>query len=113
MVPNFSTSISLAELNSIIAQQMNVAIDDLAIKPNNGKVDPNVEIQEVATVNEIPAEVADIGKTTSASVNETAPVTFESPEAEAKFYRSQADKLAKDAAAMRRKAEELSPTKKK
>jgi hypothetical protein len=113
MVPNFSTSISLAELNSIIAQQMNVAIDDLAIKPANGKVNPNVEIQEVATVNEIPAEVADIGKTTSASVNETAPVTFESPEAEAKFYRSQADKLAKDAAAMRRKAEELSPTKKK
>jgi len=113
MVPNFSTSISLAELNSIIAQQMNVAIDDLAIKPTNGKVDSNVEIKEVATVNEMPAEVADIGKTTSASVNETAPVTFESPEAEAKFYRSQADKLAKDAAAMRRKAEELSPTKKK
>ena len=35
------------------------------------------------------------------------------PEAEAKFYRSQADALAKQAAAMRRKAEELVPTVKK
>lgn len=113
MVPNFSTTISLAELNSIIAQQMNVAIDDLAIKSSAPKNDPTVEVKEVATVNEVPAGTADLGRTTSASVNETAPVSFASPEEEAKFYRSQADKLAKDAAAMRRKAEELSPTKKK
>lgn len=114
MVPNFSTTISLAELNSIIAQQMNVAIDDLAIKSTTStKEDPNVEVVEVGSVNEIPAEVADLGKTTSASVNETAPVTFASPDEEAKYYRSQADKMAKEAAAMRRKAEELSPTKKK
>ena len=35
------------------------------------------------------------------------------PEAQAKEFRSQADKLSKQAAEMRRKAEELSPTKKK
>jgi hypothetical protein len=40
-------------------------------------------------------------------------LTFDSPEAEAKHYRSQADALAKQAAAMRRKAEELAPTVKK
>ena len=40
------------------------------------------------------------------------PTTFDSVESEAKFYRSQADKLAKEAAAFRRKAEELAPTKK-
>ena len=34
-------------------------------------------------------------------------------ETEARFYRSQADKMAKQAAEMRRKAEELVPTKKK
>lgn len=111
MIPNFQTTIKLSELNSIIAQQRNVAIDDLSIKPDR---DSNVEVQEVGTVNEMAAEKADIGKTTSASVNETAtPTSFESPEAEAKHYRSQADKLAKQAAEFRRKAEELAPTKKK
>jgi hypothetical protein len=41
------------------------------------------------------------------------PTSFDSPDAEAKFYRSQADKLSKEAAEMRRKAEALAPTKKK
>ena len=60
-------------------------------------------------------ETNDIVKTTSASVNETyvEPTKFDSAEAEAKHYRSQADKLAKQAAEMRRKAEELAPAKKK
>lgn len=111
MTPNVSVKINLAELNVLIAQQNNVAVDDLAIKPTNG----TVKVQEVGSVNEVPAEKNDIGKTTSASVNETyvEPTTFDSPEAEAKHYRSQADKLAKQAAEMRRKAEELVPTKKK
>ena len=111
MLPNFNVKINLAELNVLIAQQNNVAVDDLAIKSTSGKV----EVQEVGSVNEMPAETNDLGKTTSASVNETyvEPTTFDSAEAEAKHYRSQADKLAKQAADMRRKAEELVPTKKK
>lgn len=113
MVPNFQTKVKLSELNAAIAQQLGVAIDDLAIKDPKNKQDPNVEVREVATVREVPTEKADITKTTSASVNETAPTTFESVEAEAKFYRSQADKLAKQAAEFRRKAEDLVPTKKK
>ena len=111
MLPNFNVKINLAELNVLIAQQNNVAVDDLAIKSPTSKV----EIKEVGSVNEMPAETSDIGKTTSASVNETyvEPTKFDSAEAEAKHYRSQADKLAKQAADMRRKAEELVPTKKK
>ena len=111
MLPNFNVKINLAELNVLIAQQNNVAVDDLAIKSPTAKV----EIKEVGSVNEMPTETNDIGKTTSASVNETyvEPTTFDSAEAEAKHYRSQADKLAKQAADMRRKAEELVPTKKK
>ena len=111
MLPNFNVKINLAELNVLIAQQNNVAVDDLAIKSPTSKV----EIKEVGSVNEMPAETSDIGKTTSASVNETyvEPTKFDSAEAEAKHYRSQADKLAKQAAEMRRKAEELAPTKKK
>ena len=111
MLPNFNVKINLAELNVLIAQQNNVAVDDLAIKSSTAKV----EVKEVGSVNEMPAETNDLGKTTSASVNETyvEPTKFDSAEAEAKHYRSQADKLAKQAAEMRRKAEELVPTKKK
>lgn len=115
MTPNFHASISLAELNQLIAEQRGVAVDDLSVKDPN--INPNVEIEEVATVRDMnPA-----GRTTSASVNEdsqpvveaSTEVKFDTPEAEAKFYRSQADKLAKQAAEMRRKAEELAPVKKK
>ena len=111
MLPNFNVKINLAELNVLIAQQNNVAVDDLAIKSSTAKV----EVKEVGSVNNMPAETNDLGKTTSASVNETyvEPTKFDSAEAEAKHYRSQADKLAKQAAEMRRKAEELAPTKKK
>lgn len=113
MVPNFQTRVLLSELNATIAQQLGVAIDDLAIT-NPKKMQEGTEVREVATVKELPSEKADIGKTTSASVNETeAPTNFQSVDAEAKFYRSQADKLAKQAAEFRRKAEELVPTKKK
>jgi hypothetical protein len=41
------------------------------------------------------------------------PTSFDSPEAEAKYYRSQADKLAKEAAVFRKRAEDLVPTVKK
>lgn len=117
MLPVPGTSVLLSELNQMIAEQRGIAVDDLHIKPSSqDKARANTEVREVASARELPAETPDIGKTTSASVNE-APVepavTFDSPEAEAKFYRSQADKLAKQAAEMRRKAEELAPTKKK
>ena len=114
MTPNFNSKILLAELNQLIAEQRGVAVDDLSVK--NPSVDPNVEIEEVATVR----DMSPSAKTTSASINEDAqPMvqetvpSFDTPEAEARFYRSQADKLAKQAAEMRRKAEELAPTKKK
>ena len=113
MIPNFQTKILLSELNATIAQQLGVAIDDLAIT-NPRKLKEGTEVKEVATVKDMPSEKADVTKTTSASVNETeVPTSFTSAEAEAKFYRSQADKLAKQAAEFRRKAEELVPTKKK
>lgn len=109
MTPNFQSSIRLDELNQLIAEQRGVPVDDLSVK---SPVRDDVEIQEVATVKDMnPAS-----KTTSGSVNEveqsTSQQTFDSPEAEAKFYRSQADKLAKQAADFRRKAEELAPIKK-
>lgn len=104
MTPTTTYSIQLSELNQVIAEQRGVAVDDLAIRgaPSNT---PEMEQTKVAPQDNPAA------KTTSAQA-ETVPETFDTPEAEAKHYRSQADKLAKEAAAMRRKAEELVPTKK-
>ncbi len=99
MTPVIGTSVLLSELNQLIAEQRGVAVDDLHIKPDSQDV-----VQEVATAK-------DISETTTSVASES-DQTFATPESEAKFYRSQADKLAKQAAEFRRKAEELVPTKK-
>ena len=97
MIPRPGVSISLAELNQIIAEQRGVPVDELSIKP--------------ASNDEQPAKPAEAKPQ---AVAESAPAVAPegSAEEQAKFYRSQADKLAKQAAEMRRKAEELVPTKK-
>lgn len=107
MLPNFQTRIDLAELNQLIAEQQGVSVSDLAVKE---PVDDKVEVVEVAKVRDI----TDTAKTTSASVNEDSQPATEnlSPEDQAKRFRSEADKLSKMAAEMRRQAEALSPTKK-
>lgn len=113
MTPTPQTSILLSELNQIIAEQRGVTVDELALRPTT-KAD-KAEVKEVATVKEVPAQASDVTRTTSSSVNESevvTPLNFDTPEAEAKHYRSQADRLAKQAAEFRRKAEELVPTKK-
>jgi len=103
MTPLPAVSIVLSELNQIIAEQRGVVVDDLSIAPGPERMNKPVQ--------------SDPAKTSSASINEVAPVTEPAsnadPETAARFYRSQADKLAKQAAEFRRKAEELAPAKKK
>jgi hypothetical protein len=102
MIPTIGVSILLSELNQIIAEQRGVAVDGLAVSMSSqDKVKANTEVVEVASAHEIPT-----------SKSETVTSATGTPEEQAKFYRSQADKLAKEAAAMRRLAEELVPTKK-
>ena len=110
MTPAPGVTIELSELNQIIAEQRGIAVDDLSLK--DGSAD--IEVKEVASVKDISEQQSSAAKTTSSSVNEVeAPVSFDSPESEAKYYRSQADKLAKEAAKFRRMAEDLVPTTKK
>lgn len=114
MIPNNATNILLSELNQMIAEQAGVSVQDLAIKPD---AKDNIEIQELAKVKDIspktgntePVIDQDIGKTTSGSVNQL-PLDDESL---ARKYRSDADRLSKEAAQLRRMAEDLVPTKKK
>jgi carbamate kinase len=101
MTPTTGYSLLLSELNQVIAEQRGVSVDDLSLKESlEDKVKEPKKAEPVAEV-------------VSTTIVEAEPTTFDSPESEAKHYRSQADKLAKQAAEMRRKAEELVPTKKK
>ena len=114
MVPTMQSTIMLSDLNQLIAEQQGMSVQDLAVKR-----DPkyNVEVQELAKISELPKDTEmlsdDLTRTTSASVNQTELSSSASPEEAAKHYRSQADKLAKEAAKFRRLAEDLVPTKKK
>ena len=102
MTPTTNISIQLSELNQMIAEQRGVAVDDLSLKGDTSS-EKTLKAEKISDAKPT-AEVV--------STVEATPTSFDSPDAEAKFYRSQADKLAKEAAAFRRKAEELVPTKK-
>jgi hypothetical protein len=104
MTPTLQSIISLDQLNQLIAEQRGISVNDLAL--GNG-----AEASEVATIKEVPQT----NTTSTVSENQTAkvpdaPLTDEDL---AKSYRSQADRLSKEAAELRRQAEALVPTKKK
>lgn len=121
MIPNAHSSIVLSDLNQLIAESKGVSVQDLAIK-NDVKEVANAKDISPATNNTDPKvdQQEDFSRTTSASVNSeaTQPVnpTITAPLTDAdlaKKYRSDADRLAKEAANLRRMAEDLVPTKKK
>jgi hypothetical protein len=101
MTPNNNTSISLAELNEVIAEQKGVTVADLALADEAGNrpevvtetTDPSLSAEQVA------AGASNDGVLSDADL--------------AAQYRSQADALFKEAKALREQAEELVPTKKK
>jgi len=102
MTPTPATAILLSELNQIIAEQRGVPIDELALTESTN--DKPVEKKPELAIEQAPEKVSATVKTA---------LVPDEPEAKAKYYRSQADKLAKEAANFRRLAEELVPTKKK
>lgn len=103
MTPNPSQSILLSELNQIIAEQLGVSVQDLSIKPEK----PPTEVQEVATAIDISPKTNNTETVIDQASSEL------SKEQLAKKYRSDADRLSKEAAQLRRLAEELIPIKKK
>lgn len=97
MTPNFSTKVNLSELNTIIAQQKGVTVEDLALQGSNPqktetKTDPVEAYVE-------PQAAASDGVLSDEDL--------------AAQYRSQADALFKEAKALREQAEQLVPTKKR
>lgn len=97
MTPTPQYGILLSELNQIIAEQRGVAVDDLSLKDGLNAEKPKTPEAKEETITPVVQTISDNA----------------SSEDKAKFYRSQADKLAKEAAQFRRLAEDLVPTKKK
>ena len=103
MIPNHTTAIQLSELNQMIAEQRGTTVDELALKSPSKSEGPKSETVDVATIQEVPK----VSEPDLVTPNPNA-----TPEETAKLYRSQADKLSKEAANLRRLAEDLVPTKK-
>ena len=110
MTPTPADTISLDELNVMIAEQKGVALGDLAIK-----ADTTVTKQAQTKAEDV--EVKDLAKMDAE--RETKPVSSvtdginTTENLSARELRSRADKMYKEAALLRKKADELDPPKKK
>ena len=103
MTPNNNTSISLAELNQVIAEQKGVTVADLALADDSGN---RPEVVTEAKDKSMTAEQV------AAGVNSSNDGVLSDADLAAQ-YRSQADALFKEAKALREQAEQLVPTKRK
>jgi hypothetical protein len=99
MTPDTNTKLMLDELNKIIAQQKGVTVDDLALDEKN---------QEPTTRKNINKDTPDPTANVVATENDVL-----TDEQLAANYRSQADRLFKEAKQLREQAEALHPIKKR
>lgn len=105
MSPTPSSAVPLDQLNVLIAEQKNCAVDDLytfvkgAAKKEDAVVEDIVSIKEVENTESVKTQTSQNDVLTDADL--------------AKNYRSQADAMYKEAARLRRQADELDPPVKK
>ena len=110
MTPTTNDTVLLANLNTLIAEQKNCTVDDLCTFVS-GAPSAKAEVKDVVEVNDItPLVDTDIPAPTRAQADSNSVLTDKDL---AKSYRSQADAMYKEAARLRKQAEELDPTVKK
>jgi hypothetical protein len=113
MTPTPNDSIQLDSLNALIAEQKNCAIDDLYtfVKGAPPKKAETV-VEEIATAKDISEPIVDpdVPAALRAQASNTEALSDKDI---AKSYRSQADSMYKEAARLRRQADELDPPQKK
>ena len=107
VTPDTVTEISLDELNVMIAEQKGVSLNDLSIKDDMPHKQKKTEVQnvEIKDLSDL-ANERNVESTDSLTVKESANPT-------ARELRARADKLYKEAANLRKKADEIDPPKKK
>jgi len=110
MTPDTRSSIQLSELNLIIAQQKGVSLDDLALKPENNANASTTSNNVASTASTAAQTVLDGSTSNTNSVQNIEPLSDEQLAAK---YRSDADRLYKEAKRLKEMAETLSPSKKK
>lgn len=110
MTPTPNDNVPLHQLNVLIAEQKNCAVDDLCTFVSGAPKQSNSTVETVASVNEVKREANDtkLPPKIQAPLNEAL-----SNKDIAKGLRSQADSLYKEAARLRKEAEDLDPTVKK
>jgi hypothetical protein len=110
MTPTTNDTVLLVNLNTLIAEQKNCTVDELCTFVS-GAPSTKAEAKDTATVNDVtPAVDSDIPAPVRAQAKENTALTDKDL---AKSYRSQADAMYKEAARLRKEAEELDPTVKK
>jgi len=110
MTPTTNDTVLLANLNILIAEQKNCTVDELCTFVA-GAPTGKQEVVDVASVNDTaPAVDSDIPAPIRAQASTNSALSDKDL---AKSYRSQADAMYKEAARLRKEAEELDPTVKK
>ena len=107
MMPTPNDEVGLHTLNMLIAEQRNCAVDDLC-KFVSGAPTATAEVQELVKVKDLSPPVEEKSAVLQAKSNEAL-----SDKDIAKGLRSHADSLYKEAARLRKEAEDLDPTVKK
>jgi hypothetical protein len=111
MTPTTQDQVELSQLNILIAEQKNCAVDELYTFVSGAPKKSTTEVTDIA-------EVKDLAPVVDPDI--PAPVRAQASNAEAlsdkdiaKSYRSQADAMYKEAARLRKEADELDPPQKK
>jgi hypothetical protein len=107
MMPSPGSEIALHQLNTLIAEQKNCAVDDLCTFVSGAKKN-TPEVQELVTVKDLAPPPTPAVAPLKAAANEVL-----SDKDIAKSYRSQADSMYKEAARLRKEADDLDPPAKK
>ena len=107
MMPSPGSEIALHQLNTLIAEQKNCAVDDLCTFVSGSKKN-TPEVQELVKVKDLAPPPTPAVVPLKASASEAL-----SDKDIAKSYRSQADSMYKEAARLRKEADDLDPPVKK
>jgi len=107
MMPSPGSEIALHQLNTLIAEQKNCAVDDLCTFVSGSKKN-TPEVQELVKVKDLAPSTTPAVVPLKASANEAL-----TDKDIAKSYRSQADSMYKEAARLRKEADDLDPPVKK
>lgn len=104
MTPTPSDAIKLSELNILIAEQKNCTVDDLYTFVSGAPAKSSAKAKEIAKTNQTEAVVAPVKAAATEALTD---------KDIAKSYRSQADAMYKEAAKLRKDADQLDPPIKK